>query len=284
MLVLCSPFPTLNPVESCGAVVLRGRVEERAGGSAVAFVLRERLLFDKTGWLMRMGCGSVARRAKDIGHHLGRCDSHHRNAWGCVGHPVCYGVGLRWNKRWLHGRHHTHRHRLRSNEGADWEGWCWLGSCWRRLEEWLWGWGWGWLLLGSDSLWDLFQPAVCLWGSTSVVSLERTWWGRTWGGAAPFSAWEGKRGELINVSKSSPFNQLERLEDVHKDRQASSLHRTDCHQHWKHLYASTVLFCYRTTLVKRGGIFYYYFFNSRDLRLQGVQESATCTQNWGAMV
>lgn len=154
MLVLCSPFATINAIESCRAVVLRRRIEERAGCSAAGLVLRERLLFDEAGGLVWMGSRSVARRAKDVGHHLGRRDSHHRYAWGCrVGHPVCYSVGLSWNKGWLHGRYHTNRHRLRRNEGAHGVGGgCCLGSGRRGLQWRLWGWGWLLLLLGTDSL------------------------------------------------------------------------------------------------------------------------------------
>lgn len=220
MLVLCSPFATVNAIESRRAVVLRGRVEERAGRSAAGLVLRERLLFDEAGRLVRMGSWSVARRAKDVGYHLGRCDSHHRYARGCrIRHPVCYGVGLSWNKGWLHGRHHANRHGLRRNEGAHGVGGCCLGSGRRGLQRRLCGGGW--LLLGTDSLGDLFQPAVCLRGSTSVISLEETWRGRAWGAAVPLGAWGGKHREVINGSVPHPFIS-ETGRRMHNSSQASS--------------------------------------------------------------
>lgn len=135
MLVLCSPFATVNSVESRRAVVLRRRSEERAARGTAAFVLGERLLFDKAGRLVRVGgCWSVACRTEDVGYHLGRRDAHHRYARGCVGHPICYSIGLSWNKGRLHGWYHADRHGLGCNVGAHGEGWCWLGSCWRRLE------------------------------------------------------------------------------------------------------------------------------------------------------
>lgn len=126
MLVLGSPLAPFHAVEGGGAVVLRGRVEEGAGSgaAAAAVVLRDRLLLHQAGGLMRVGRWSVAGSTKDVGHHLGRCDPNHGDAWGCIGHPICYSIGLSWNKRWLHGRYHAHRHRLRRDEGADWEGWC----------------------------------------------------------------------------------------------------------------------------------------------------------------